>query len=45
MALGLAIEQFDLAALQVCQVGLALVAVVGVATPSLARAATGQQAR
>ena len=45
MALGLAIEQFDLAALQVCLVGLALLAFVGVAMTSRARAATGQQAR
>ena len=45
MALGLAIGQFDLAALQDCLVGLALVAFAGVATTSLARAVTGQQAR
>ena len=45
MVLGLAIEQLGPAALQVCLSALALVAFMGVATTSLARAATGQQAR
>ncbi len=45
MALGLAIEQLGLAALQVCLVGLALVAFAGVAATPLARSAAGRQAR